>query len=61
MKLQPNYLNNSMSTLESDAACSVASIKLEISAAALLAQMDKVPELPDAFDPLQWDAHGLPE
>jgi antitoxin VapB len=27
---------------------------------ALLAQMDQLPELPNAFDPLEWDEHGLP-
>jgi antitoxin VapB len=29
--------------------------------AALLAQLDRVPERADAFDPLEWDAHGLPK
>ncbi len=29
--------------------------------AALLAQMDRVPDRADAFDPLEWDAHGLPK
>jgi antitoxin VapB len=28
--------------------------------AALLAQLDRVPDREDAFDPLQWDADGLP-
>jgi len=28
--------------------------------AALLAQIDRIPERTDAFDPLQWDQHGLP-
>ncbi len=28
--------------------------------AALLAQLDRIPDHPDAFDPLQWDEHGLP-
>ncbi len=28
--------------------------------AALLAQLDQVPDRPDAFDPLNWDANGLP-
>ena len=27
----------------------------------LLAQLDRVPDRPDAFDPLEWDAHGLPK
>ena len=27
---------------------------------ALLAQLDRVPERKDAFDPLEWDEHGLP-
>ena len=27
---------------------------------ALLSQLDRVPDRPDAFDPLQWDARGLP-
>ena len=28
---------------------------------ALLAQMDRIPDRADAIDPLQWDAHGLPQ
>ena len=28
---------------------------------ALLAQIDRIPDRPDAFDPLEWDAHGLPK
>lgn len=28
--------------------------------AALLAQLDRVPDRPDTYDPLQWDEHGLP-
>lgn len=28
--------------------------------ASLLAQLDRIPNLPDASDPLEWDAHGLP-
>lgn len=28
--------------------------------AALLAQLDRIPDREDAFDPLQWDAQGLP-
>jgi antitoxin VapB len=28
---------------------------------ALLAQLDRVPDRPDAFDPLEWDGHGLPK
>lgn len=27
---------------------------------ALLAQMHRLPDLPDATDPLAWDEHGLP-
>ena len=27
---------------------------------ALLAQIDQIPDLPNAFDPLEWDEHGLP-
>ena len=27
---------------------------------AILAQIDQVPDLPNAFDPLDWDEHGLP-
>lgn len=30
------------------------------SMAALLAQLDRVPERSDAIDPLTWDKHGLP-
>ncbi len=29
-------------------------------AAALLAQIDRIPERSDAFDPLAWDERGLP-
>jgi antitoxin VapB len=29
--------------------------------ATLLALLDQVPDRPDAFDPLQWDANGLPK
>ena len=29
--------------------------------AALLAQLDRVPDRADAFDPLAWDAQGLPK
>ena len=28
--------------------------------AALLAQLDRIPERSDAFDPMEWDKHGLP-
>ena len=27
---------------------------------AILAQIDRIPELPDRSDPLEWDEHGLP-
>lgn len=27
---------------------------------AILAQLDRVPDLPTPFDPLEWDPHGLP-
>lgn len=27
---------------------------------AILNQIDQVPDIPDAFDPLEWDEHGLP-
>jgi len=27
---------------------------------AILAQLDQIPDLPTAFDPLEWDEHGLP-
>jgi antitoxin VapB len=29
--------------------------------AALLAQLDRIPERSDAADPLAWDGHGLPK
>jgi antitoxin VapB len=32
----------------------------ETRARAILAQIDRIPDRPDAFDPLEWDAHGLP-
>jgi len=28
--------------------------------AALLAQLDRIPDRADASEPVQWDAHGLP-
>jgi antitoxin VapB len=28
--------------------------------AALLAQLDRIPDRADAYDPLKWDGHGLP-
>ena len=28
---------------------------------ALLAQLDRVPDRADAYDPLEWDAQGLPK
>jgi antitoxin VapB len=28
--------------------------------AALLAQLDRIPDRADAFDPMAWDQHGLP-
>ena len=28
--------------------------------AALLAQLDRIPERADAFDPMEWDEQGLP-
>ncbi len=29
--------------------------------AAILAQLDRIPDLPDAVEPLEWDADGLPK
>ena len=29
--------------------------------AAILEQIDRVPDRPDAFDPLEWDSDGLPK
>lgn len=28
--------------------------------AALLSQLDRIPDRPDAFNPVEWDDHGLP-
>jgi antitoxin VapB len=28
--------------------------------AALLAQLDRIPDRADAFDPMEWDQHGVP-
>ena len=28
---------------------------------AILAQLDRIPDRPDAFDPLEWDEFGLPK
>jgi antitoxin VapB len=41
---------------ESGGAISCATDRL----AALLAQLDRIPERPSAPDPLPWDEHGLP-
>ena len=41
---------------ESGGAISCAADRL----AALLAQLDRIPERPSAADPLPWDEHGLP-
>jgi antitoxin VapB len=30
-------------------------------AGALLAQLDRIPDRADAFDPMEWDEHGLPQ
>jgi antitoxin VapB len=27
---------------------------------AIIAQIDRIPEVPGGFDPLEWDEHGLP-
>ena len=27
---------------------------------AILDQIDRIPDLPEPFDPLAWDEHGLP-
>ena len=32
----------------------------EARATAILAQLDRIPDRTDAFDPLDWDEHGLP-
>lgn len=32
----------------------------EARAQAILAQMDRVPDRADAFEPIEWDEHGLP-
>jgi len=29
--------------------------------AAILALIDRIPDRPDAYDPLMWDEHGLPQ
>jgi len=29
--------------------------------AAILEQIDRIPDRPDAFDPLAWDSNGLPK
>lgn len=39
---------------------SVLAAQPRASFAALLAQMDKIPDRADAHDPLAWDEHGLP-
>lgn len=28
--------------------------------AALLSQLDRIPDRPDSFNPVEWDDHGLP-
>jgi len=32
----------------------------EARALAILAQLDRIPERKDAFEPIDWDEHGLP-
>jgi antitoxin VapB len=32
----------------------------EARALAILAQLDRIPDRPDAFEPIEWDDHGLP-
>jgi antitoxin VapB len=32
----------------------------EARALAILAQLDRIPDRPDAFAPIEWDDHGLP-
>jgi antitoxin VapB len=32
----------------------------EARAQAILAQMDRIPDRADAFEPIEWDEHGLP-
>jgi antitoxin VapB len=39
---------------------SAASVEPSARLAALLAQLDRIPDRPDAADPLPWDEHGLP-
>lgn len=33
---------------------------IQVRAVALLAQLDRIPDRPDATDPLEWDDQGLP-
>jgi antitoxin VapB len=42
------------------AASPAASAEPSARLAALLAQLDRIPDRPDAADPLPWDEHGLP-
>ncbi len=37
-----------------------APLKADVRMAALLVQLDRIPDRNDAFDPLCWDKHGLP-
>jgi antitoxin VapB len=32
----------------------------EARARAILAQLDRIPDRADAFEPVEWDEHGLP-
>jgi antitoxin VapB len=37
------------------------SSEMSVRIAALLKQVDQIPDRSDAFDPLEWDAQGLPK
>jgi antitoxin VapB len=50
-------VERALDQLESETQLRNADMRIE----ALLAQMDLVQDRPDAFDPLQWDAQGLPK
>jgi antitoxin VapB len=39
---------------------SVSDDDFETRARAILAQIDRISDRPDAFDPLEWDEHGSP-
>ena len=48
-------------SLLADAGKPAAKTNVDARFAALLRQLDRIPDLPGASNPLEWDEHGLPK